>query len=230
VPATGGWRIVTPAGSLACDTVIVAAGIEMGHLLPALRRRILPFRIHEAATAPSSAESLAGVLERCRALTDTRRLPSGVRRTGDGRLIVTLSGPASGRAPGDLAKGLARLRMLFPALGIDSFAETWSGWVDLAMDQYPRLTEPLPGLLVGYGLSGRGIGLGTALGLALARRARGERAEETGFPDAAERRRDWWPGSRLAVAAAADLIRRIDDRQARRAAPPARSPAIRNGS
>jgi sarcosine oxidase len=216
----GGWRVETTEGRIACDTLVVAAGVAIGGILPELRRRILPFRVHEAATAPLSADALAGILPRQRALTDTRRLPSGVRRTGDGRLVVTLSGPAGGGRAGDLGGGLARLRALFPHVDVTAFAESWSGWVDLAPDQYPRLVEPRPGLLVGYGLSGRGLGLGTALGQALARRALGSRADETSFPGMAGRPPRWLPGSSLAVAAAAASIRRIDAWQARQADAP----------
>lgn len=213
----GGWMIETTEGRIGCDRLIIATGVALGGILPELRRRILPFRVHEAATAPLSADALAGILPRQRALTDTRRLPSGVRRTGDGRLVVTLSGPAGGGRAGDLAGGLARLRALFRRLDVTAFAESWSGWVDLAPDQYPRLAEPRPSLLVGYGLSGRGLGLGTALGQALARRALGGRADETPFPGMTGRPLRWLPGSSLAVAAAAASIRRIDAWQARQA-------------
>jgi sarcosine oxidase len=212
----GGWMVETAEGRIACDALIVAAGVALGGILPKLRRRILPFRVHEAATAPLATDALAGILPRRRALTDTRRVPSGVRRTGDGRFVVTLSGPAGGGRAGDLAGGLARLHALFPQLDVAAFAESWSGWVDLAPDQYPRLVEPRPGVLVGYGLSGRGLGLGTALGQALARRALGGRADETPFPGIAGRPPRWLPGSSLAIAAAAASIRRIDAWQARR--------------
>jgi sarcosine oxidase len=213
----GGWSVETSEGRVACDRLIVAAGVALSGILPELRRRILPLRVHEAATTPLPAEALTGILARQPALTDTRRLPSGVRRTGDGRLVVTLSGPAGGGRAGDLAGGLARLRALFPQLDVTALAESWSGWVDLAPDQYPRLVEPRPNLLVGYGLSGRGLGLGTALGQALARRALGDRPDETPFPGPAGRPPRWLPGSRLVVAAAAVSIRRIDTWQARQA-------------
>lgn len=212
----GGWSVETSEGRIACDKLVVAAGVGLGSVLPEQRRRILPFRVHEAATTPLPAEALAGILPRQPALTDTRRLPSGVRRTGDGRLIVTLSGPAGGSRTGDLAGGLARLRTLFPNHDVGAFAESWSGWVDLAPDQYPRLVEPRPGLLVGYGLSGRGLGLGTALGQALARRALGGRPDETPFPGMSGRPARWLPGAHLAAAAAAVSIRRLDAWQARR--------------
>ena len=211
-----GWRVETAQGAVLCDTVILAAGIDLGQLLAPFRRRILPFRVHEAATAPMPAEALAGVLERHRALTDTRRLPSGVRRSGDGRLIVTLSGPSGGYGNGDIAAGLARLRGLFPQLSVAGFAEQWSGWVDLSGDQYPRLVEAALGLLVGYGLSGRGLGLGTELGRALAQRALGARTEDTPFPGAAGRPHDWPPGATWVAAAAAATIRRIEQWQAGR--------------
>lgn len=224
---SGGWQVDLRDGRILCDRVIVACGIELGAILPALRLRVLPLRVHEAATACLPPDMLAGALPRQRALTDTRRLPSGIRRTGDGRLVVTLPGPIAGSRVGDLPDGLARLRALFPRLKDAAFAETWSGWVDLTPDQYPRLVEPIPGLLVGYGLSGRGLGLGTALGRALAERAAGVPADDTPFPGADGPARRWFPGARLAAAVAAASFRRIDAWQARRDASPS-SPG-RNG-
>jgi glycine/D-amino acid oxidase-like deaminating enzyme len=219
----GSWELSTASGSLICSSLIVAAGVQAGHLLPNFSRRILPLRVHEAATEPLPAEVLAGVLEQYPALTDTRRLPSGVRRTGDNRLIVTLSGAVGERGRGNLVRGRDRLRQLFPHLPPPDLAERWAGWIDLTIDQYPRLVETGRGLFMGYGLSGRGIALGTALGRALAHAALGSSAEESGFPGRGSRLRSWPPGSRLAVAAASHLIRQIDDRHAGRAATPIRS-------
>jgi len=229
LPHAGCWQLSTAAGSLVCRTLIVAAGVHVGRLLPVLRRRILPFRVHEAATGPLPAEALAGILERYPALTDTRRLPSGVRRTTDNRLIVTLSGATGFRGSADLAGGQARLRQLFPQQQTPSFAESWAGWVDLSVDQYPRLVEMARGLFVGYGLSGRGIALGTALGRALALVSLDGRPEDSGFPGHGSRLRSWAPGSRLAVATAANLIRRIEEWHARRSRPLIRSNIISAG-
>ncbi|GLK82860.1 NAD(P)/FAD-dependent oxidoreductase [Ancylobacter defluvii] len=212
--ASTGWSVETAQGTVLCDTVIVAAGLGLAGLFKPMKRRLLPFRVHEAATAPLPAEALSGVLERHRALTDTRRLPSGVRRTGEGRLVVTLSGPSGASGAGDADAGLTRLRALFPQLHVPGFSEQWSGWVDLSSDQYPRLVEPAPGLLVGYGLSGRGLGLGTALGQSLAQRALGALAEDAPFPATAGRPRDWLLGSTWMAAAAAVAIRSIERRQA----------------
>lgn len=202
-----GFRITTGEGDVRCDTVVVAAGLGFAGLVPRYRRCVLPLRVHEAATVPLAPDRISSVLPGPTALTETSALPSGIRRTGAGRMIVTVPGAGGGRRPADPSHAARRLGAVFPALADAPIAEVWSGWVDLARDQYPRIDDARPGLFVAYGLSGRGIGLGTMLGRDLAALIAG-RPTACGFPGRGEGgARRWWPGATLAARFAMHAVR-----------------------
>jgi glycine/D-amino acid oxidase-like deaminating enzyme len=117
------------------------------------------------------------------ALTDTRRLFSGVRVLPDGRLHVSLDGPTFGpEAPPDIEKLKARLARLFPHLGRVTWEEAWSGFVAMTPDHFPRVHVLAPNLYAGLGYSGRGIAAATLVGSELAARVRGAADEDLVFP------------------------------------------------
>jgi glycine/D-amino acid oxidase-like deaminating enzyme len=105
------------------------------------------------------------VLPGGQALTDTRRLYSGIRLRADGRLHVSVAGSAL-RNDGtpDAAFATRRVQALFPHLPSPVWESSVGGWVGMTADQYPHLHRLAPGLVAAVGLSGRGIAFGTLLG------------------------------------------------------------------
>lgn len=71
---------------------------------------------------------------------------------------------------------------MFPALANYPFEFHWYGRGALTSDMLPHLYEPEPGLIAGLGFNGRGIAMGTAFGVLLARRALGEPPSALPFP------------------------------------------------
>ncbi|MUO68777.1 FAD-dependent oxidoreductase [Agrobacterium vitis] len=212
VQSGNGFFVTAGRGAIRCRTVVVTAGLGLRRLLPAYRRTLLPVRVHEAATEPLSVEQIEGILPSATALTETRKLPSGIRRTSGGQIVVTLSGPAAGERGADPDAAARRLTEVFPQLSSAPVFERWSGWVDLTRDQYPRIEEPQPGFLVGFGLSGRGLGLGTTLGKDLACRALGAPWANIPFPGRGQTSaRKWWPGSSFAASLAMAAIRMSEE-------------------
>ena len=67
----------------------------------------------------------------------------------------------------DFAHLVRAVEDLFPALRGVSYEFHWSGRVALTRDYLPHLHEPVPGLLAFLGCNGRGVGLGTAMGMAI---------------------------------------------------------------
>jgi glycine/D-amino acid oxidase-like deaminating enzyme len=111
------------------------------------------------------------VLPGGQALTDTRRLYSGIRLRSDGRLQVSTDGPAfSNDARPALRKATRRVLDLFPQLVGVAWEKEMAGWVGMTTDQYPHLHNLAPGLWAAIGLNGRGIAFGTLLGRELAKR------------------------------------------------------------
>uniref|UniRef100_UPI0013DD68FA FAD-binding oxidoreductase n=1 Tax=Stenotrophomonas maltophilia TaxID=40324 RepID=UPI0013DD68FA len=57
---------------------------------------------------------------------------------------------------------------IYPQLAGVKFDHRWCGRVSLTRDFLPHIHEPEPGLVVDIGCMGRGVGLQTAMGEALA--------------------------------------------------------------
>jgi glycine/D-amino acid oxidase-like deaminating enzyme len=101
--------------------------------------------------------------------SDTRNLLLYFRHDHAGRFLV------GGRGPFREPKGAADWRHLervlvkmFPQLKGVPIEYRWGGRVALTRDFLPHLHEPEPGLLVDIGCMGRGVGLQTAVGKAMA--------------------------------------------------------------
>lgn len=181
IPATGlrrvdgQWRIATRAGHAAASQVLLATGaFTDGAFGGGIGREVMPVRAYQAISEPLDADALAAVLPERQPLNDTRRLFSGVRLWPDGRLHVGVDGPlfrAAGKA--FLSAAGRRIAMMYPQLKDLRWAYSWGGWVDMTVDQYPRLHALAPGLWSGYGFSGRGIAIGTLMGRDLAGLASG---------------------------------------------------------
>ncbi|HVY15550.1 MAG TPA: FAD-binding oxidoreductase [Rhodopila sp.] len=177
------WRLQAGPHVLEADTVILATNAYSGRLWPGLAESIVPIRGHGAVTAPLSDNQRRGILPGGQALTDTRRLFSGIRILPDGRLHASIDGPVRGpEAPPDMAKLDARIRVLFPWLAPVRWEETWSGFFAMTPDHFPRVHALAPGLFAGLGYSGRGIAAATMIGAELAARACGVPDRDLVFP------------------------------------------------
>jgi glycine/D-amino acid oxidase-like deaminating enzyme len=214
------WRLDAGAAGAAADAVIIAANAYGRQLWPGLSESVVPMRAHGMASQPISDNLRRSLLPGGQPLTDTRRLYSGVRVMANGRLHISLAGPAAGpeRSP-PLAAADARVASLFPDLGKLEWAEQWSGWVALTPDMFPRLHELAPGLYAGLGYSGRGICAATMIGRELALRLSGADESTLAFPLSPLRP---LPGHHLSawmlrpLAAVHGMLDALDDRRAGR--------------
>jgi glycine/D-amino acid oxidase-like deaminating enzyme len=170
-----GWRILTPAGEIAADTVVLASNAyTQAHLWPGLRESIIPMRAYQFVSRPLGENLRRSVLPQGQPLTDTRHLFSGVRLHPDGRLQASVDGPAFRvGGSGNLDKTSRRIAETFPQLGALQWEFAWAGWVAMTYDQYPHLHQLGPGLWAGLGYSGRGIALATMMGSEIAARIAG---------------------------------------------------------
>ena len=71
---------------------------------------------------------------------------------------------------------------MFPQVKGIPFVYRWGGRVALTTDMLPHLHEPEPGLIIDIGCLGRGVGLQTAMGAALARYALSKDPRVLPFP------------------------------------------------
>lgn len=176
------WDVRCGERRLVADQVVIATNAYSGALWPKLARSIVPFLIHATVTEPLPAEVLARILPQGQPLTDTRRLYSGVRKFGN-RLHVSIDGASFRPGAADAAAGVKRrLAELFPAMPTPRIAESWSGWIALTTDQYPRIHRLADGLWTGLGCNGRGLAAASILGRDLAHLARGGDPNLTALP------------------------------------------------
>ena len=177
------WRVTTDAGSVLANHVLLATDSYSGDSVPDVGRGLINLRAYQLVTKPLPPEVLATILPGQQPMTDTRRLFSGIRVHRNGRLHLSVDGPAF-TANGQPFKEMAtrRVRKLFPQIEQFEWEEMWRGWVGVTVNEYPRLLDLGQGRFGAYGYSGRGLALGTLLGRELARHVAGNHPDDLLLP------------------------------------------------
>jgi glycine/D-amino acid oxidase-like deaminating enzyme len=165
----GGFRITTGRGpSVEAPRVLLATNGYTDELWPNLRETVIAANSFQTATSPLPGEILRSILPRGHVASDTRKLLRYFRRDATGRFLMGGRGPfAEPKGPRDFAHLVRMVEELYPALRGVPYEFHWSGRVALTRDYLPHLHEPVPGLLAFLGCNGRGVGLGTAMGMAI---------------------------------------------------------------
>lgn len=164
------WRVRTAQGAaVTARRVVVATNGYTGDLIPKLRQTIIRPNSFIVATEPLS-DNLAGtILPEGQVSSDTRQLLLYFRKDHTNRLLMGGRGPF--REPRDASDWAHLERVvgkIYPQAKGVRFDYRWCGRVALTRDFLPHLHEPEPGLLIDIGCMGRGVGLQTAMGRAMA--------------------------------------------------------------
>jgi putative aminophosphonate oxidoreductase len=169
VMSFAGGPVRTAAGSVVADRVVLATNAwAVAH--PELRKRILVVGSDIVATPPIP-DRLAEIGWKDRlAISDSRLLVHYHRTTDDGRIAFGKGGGALAFGPrvGGAFEGESRrarnverhFRRLYPALADVPVVRSWTGPIDRSRTGLPFF-GPLPGrpgILVGVGYSGNGVG------------------------------------------------------------------------
>jgi glycine/D-amino acid oxidase-like deaminating enzyme len=166
----GKWIATTHAGArVAADRAVVATGGYGGNLMPKLRTTVITPNSFQVATAPLSDNVARSILPEGHAISDTRQLLFYFRRDHTNRFLMGGRGPfREPKGPADWEHLERIATKLFPQLKGIPIEFRWCGRVTLTRDFLPHLHEPAPGLLVDIGCMGRGVGLQSAMGMAMA--------------------------------------------------------------
>lgn len=164
------WVVQTAQGaSVNAPRVVIATNGYTGDLIPKLRQTVIRPNSFIVATEPLS-DNLAGtILPEGQVTSDTRQLLLYFRKDHTNRLLMGGRGPF--REPQGVADWGHLERVvgkMYPQAKDLRFEYRWCGRVALTRDFLPHLHEPEPGLLVDIGCMGRGVGLQTAMGRAMA--------------------------------------------------------------
>lgn len=160
------WRVETARGSVTAEHVLVCTNAGAG-LAPAVARSVVPLNVYQAATVPL-AQVGGAVMPSNAALSDMRRNLFTVHAARD-RLITGAMAAVQAGALGRLPRLMERrMRAHFPVLEAAPMDFIWHGTASVTPDFLPRLFALGAGLTAVVACNGRGIGLATALGRALA--------------------------------------------------------------
>jgi glycine/D-amino acid oxidase-like deaminating enzyme len=149
--------------------VVLATNAYVGALWPGVRRTLIPMNSFLIATEPLSDNVRRTILPEGHVSSDTRRLLIYTRLDPAGRLLIGgrgYFGEPSG--PGAWAHLERALAAIYPRAAATPVAFRWCGRLAVTRDYLPHLHEPAPGLLIDAGCQGRGVGLQTAMGRAIA--------------------------------------------------------------
>jgi len=178
-----GWCVITAAGRVRADKVVLATDGYSDDLWPGLRTSIVPVYSSIIATAPLPPALAGGVQPGGAVLYEAGDITVYYRKDRDQRLLMGGRGRqrrAIGRT--DYAHLVGYAVRLWPALASVDWTHWWNGQFALTPDFYPRLHAPAPGLLIALGYSGRGVALATALGAQLAAAAAGAALDTLALP------------------------------------------------
>ncbi|GJD50324.1 Gamma-glutamylputrescine oxidoreductase [Methylobacterium crusticola] len=163
------WTVRTAGPSLATERVVLCTNGYTGDLWPGLRRTVVAANSFQVATTPLSDNLRGSILPEGQVSSDTRKLLLYFRLDHTGRLLMGGRGPfREPRGPGDWAHLERIVGRMFPRLAGIGFDHRWCGRVAITRDYLPHLHEPEPGLIVDIGCQGRGVGLQSSLGRAIA--------------------------------------------------------------
>lgn len=165
-----GWVAETTLGhELRARSVVVATNAYTDNLIPGLRESIIILHSFQIATAPLPPNLDAAILPGGQAVSDSRRILCYFRRSPDGRLVFGGRGSmAEPHRPEAWCHLVRAMRRIYPNVSEVPVTHRWFGRVAMTLDHLPHIHEPAPALLTAVGCQGRGIGLQTALGEALA--------------------------------------------------------------
>jgi gamma-glutamylputrescine oxidase len=168
-----GVELVTPAGGVLADRVVLATDAFSGTLAPGLDRFIGHVESFITATAPLPPTIAPQILRHDAAVADTRHVLDYYRKSADGRLLFAGREAYFG-TPRNIAE-LVRPRLLrvFPQLRDVPIEYAWNGTVGITVTRMPHFGKLSDRIFFGHGYSGQGVALATLGGKLLAEAALG---------------------------------------------------------
>ncbi|MEL7461564.1 MAG: FAD-binding oxidoreductase [Pseudomonadota bacterium] len=167
-----GKTLVTGAGALTADRVVIATNGYGAGLHRDVDRRVLPINSFIAVTEPLDAPPLTQGI----AVADDRFVVNYWRMVDGNRLLFGGGESYALRYPRDIAARVRRpLAALYPALRDLRIDYAWGGTLGITPTRNPYFAECAPGVFTAGGYSGHGVALATLGGRILAEAILGER-------------------------------------------------------
>jgi glycine/D-amino acid oxidase-like deaminating enzyme len=164
------WVATTTAGAtVTAARVVMCTNAYGADLWPGLQPSIIDANTFQVATTPLPQAIRASILPGGQVCSDTRNLLLYFRLDHQGRLLMGGRGPfREPHGQADWAHLERVMLKMYPQVAGVPYEFRWCGRVAITRDYLPHLHEPEPGLLIDIGCQGRGVGLQTAMGRAMA--------------------------------------------------------------
>lgn len=147
----------TDSGVVRPKVLILAGNAYLGHAVPQLENRVMPFSTQIIATEPLGARA-AGILPTDMCVEDVRYILDYYRLSADGRLLFGGGAVYGGTDPADIqAKLLPNLERVFPQLKGVRVDYAWSGNCALSFSRVPQMGRLGPNVYYACGYSGHGV-------------------------------------------------------------------------
>ncbi len=209
-----GWEVTVKAGhQVRARRVVVCTNAYSDGIWKDLKETVVDPNTYQVATAPLPADIAASILPQGQPVSDTRNLLLYFRKDHTGRFLMGGRGPfrePRGKEDWDHLK--KAIILLYPQLKDIPFEYYWCGRVSVTQDYMPHLHQPEPGLILNIGCQGRGIGLQTAMGKAIAAYLQTGREDELPVDFSPVRRLPFYGLRRLYVGALINWYRYLDSR------------------
>ncbi len=165
--ATTPSRVVTAAGAVTADHVVIAANGYLDRLEPKITARVMPLNNYIVATEPLGAR-VREVLTENIAAHDTKFVVNYWRLHED-RLLFGGGESVTDRFPRDIArKALVPMLKTYPQLKGVKITHAWGGTLAITLNRMPYFARPAPNCLSASGFSGHGVALATLSGRLMA--------------------------------------------------------------
>lgn len=179
---TGAAPVVrTGAGLVRAKVVILAGNAYLGHAVPEIENRVMPFSTQMIATEPLGDRGRA-LLPTDMCVEDLRWILDYYRLSADGRLLFGGGTIYGGTDPADITgKILPNLEKVFPGLKGVRADYAWSGNCALSFSRVPQMGRLGPATYYATGYSGHGVVGSHLFGRILAQAVDGDLARFDAF-------------------------------------------------
>lgn len=179
---TGAAPVVrTGAGRVRAKVVILAGNAYLGHAVPEIENRVMPFSTQMIATEPLGDRGRA-LLPTDMCVEDLRWILDYYRLSADGRLLFGGGTIYGGTDPADIrGKILPNLEKVFPGLKGVRADYAWSGNCALSFSRVPQMGRLGPATYYATGYSGHGVVGSHLFGRILAQAVDGDLARFDAF-------------------------------------------------
>lgn len=177
-PTTTGFRLATPVGVVAADTVILAGNGYLAGLDAEVEARVMPIDNYIVATQPMGVGRPGGLIPGGEAVSDTRFVVYYFRPSADGRLVFGGGETYGHHAGGEVAAMVrSHLARIYPQLADVALDHAWGGTLAITLNRLPYIRRVRPGVYAAAGYSGQGVAMAPFAGKILAEAIAGNPAK-----------------------------------------------------